>query len=149
MLSFENQQQVSTRNLPHVLLASLALVLMMFPYTASAESHPCEGAFVNLQGELGVVMNRGGLWTLMEQTEGLSEKSMIGMQADSKLARLVGQFGILCESKTKPTKELFISTQNLVGEARMIFNPRSSRKELVELIIKLNKKMDVFIAKFE
>jgi len=87
-------------------------------------------------------MNRGGLWALMEQTEGLQDKSVLGMQSDGKLARIVGQFETMCEGDKKPAKQLFDRITNLLGEARAIWNPKSSGEAIVKSITGLNKKLD-------
>ena len=87
-------------------------------------------------------MNRGGLWALMEQTEGLQDKSVLGMQSDGKLARLVGQFETMCEGDKKPAKQQFDRITNLLGEARAIWNPKSSGEAIVKSITGLNKKLD-------
>ena len=149
MLNFENPKQVGARNLPGILLVGLALILMVCPSAASAKGHPCQSASQNLRTDLNVILNRDGLWALMERTEGLQEKSMVGMQADGKLARLVGQFETLCESEKKPTKQLFVTIGNLLGEARTIFNPRSSGEEIFKLVENLVKELDALLAKIE
>ena len=149
MLSLKNLQIIKTISLPKTLLALLILFPLIFPAIASSESHPCQNASVQLRGDLDVVMNRGGLWALMEQTEGLQDKSMIGFQADGKLARAVGRFESLCESEKKPTKKLFDDLGNLIGEARTIWNPRSSGEEILSLINGLNKKVDSMLSTIE
>ena len=149
MLSLKNLQIIKTISLPKALLALLILFPLIFPAIASSESHPCQNATVQLRGDLDVVMNRGGLWALMEQTEGLQDKSMIGFQADGKLARTVGRFESLCESEKKPTKQLFDDLGNLLGEARTIWNPRSSGEEILKLINDLNKKVDSMLSTIE
>ena len=149
MLSLKNLQIIKTMGLPKTLLTLLILFPLIFPAIASSESHPCQNASVQLRGDLDVVMNRGGLWALMEQTEGLQDKSMIGFQADGKLARVVGRFESLCESEKKPTKQLFDDLGNLLGEARTIWNPRSSGEEILSLINGLNKKVDSMLSTIE
>ena len=86
---------------------------------------------------------------MMEQTEGLQDKSMIGFQADGKLARAVGRFESLCESEKKPTKQLYDDIENIIGEARTIWNPRSSGEEIMGLINGLNKKIDSILSIIE
>ena len=135
--------------LPKTLLTLLILSPLIFPAIASSESHPCQNATVQLRGDLDVLMNRGGLWALMEQTEGLQDKSMLGFQADGKLARAVGRFESLCESEKKPTKQLFDDLVNLLGEAREIWNPRSSGEEILSLINGVNKKVDSMLSTIE
>ena len=126
---------------PSAILTFILLVILIIPTIASAADHPCKNATRQLQGDLGVIMNRGGLWALMEQTEGLQDKSVVGLQADGKLARTVGVFETLCESERKPTKQLFDDIGRVLGEARTIWNPRSSGEEIVKLIKDLNKKV--------
>ena len=149
MLSLKNLQSMKTISLPKTLLTLLIVFPLIFPAIASSESHPCQNATVQLRGDLDVVMNRGGLWALMEQTEGLQDKSTAGFQADGKIARAVDRFEGLYESETKPTKQLFDDLGNLSGEARTISNPRSSGEEIIELINGLNKNMDSIISAIE
>ena len=149
MLSLKNLQIIKTISLPKALLTLLILFPLIFPAIASSESHPCQNATVQLRGDLDVVLSRGGLWALMEQTEGLQDKSMIGFQADGKLARAVGRFESLCESEKKPTKQLFDDIRNLLGEARTIWNPRSSGEAIVKSITDLNKKLDSLLLKMK
>ena len=145
MLSYEKLHRLRTKSTSTV-ITFLILTFSLFPAILLAADHPCKSASTNLRGDLDVIGNRGGLWTLMEQTEGLSEKSMIGLQLDGKLARSVGKFEELCESDKKPTKKLFTSITNLLGEARTIFNPRSSGEEILGLITNLSKKLDTLLA---
>ena len=149
MMRLKNLQITKTISLPKALLTLLILFPLIFPAIASSESHPCKNATVQLRGDLDVLMNRGGLWALMEQTEGLQDKSTTGFQVDGKLARMVGQFEILCESEKKPTKQLFDDLVNLLGEARAIWNPRSSGEEILSLINGLKKKVDSMLSTIE
>ena len=149
MLSLKNLQIIKTISLPKALLTLLILFPIIFPAIASSESHPCQNASIQLRGDLDVIMNRGGLWALMEQTEGLQDKSTTGFQTDGKLARTVGRFESLCESEKKPTKQLYDDLGNLIGEARTIWNPRSSGEEILKLINGLNKKLDSVLSKIE
>ena len=91
-------------------------------------------------------MNRGGLWALMEQTEGLQDKSVLGIQVDGKLARLVGLFETMCEEgEKKPTKQLFSSITNQISSARTTWNPRSTGEAIVKALNALNKKLDTLL----
>ena len=123
----------------------LAFLVLSFP-SAILAAHPCEKATRDLRGDMNVVASRGGLWSLMEQ-RGLKENSVLGMRADSKLARAVGQFEALCEGEKKPGKQLYQAISNLLGEARTIFNPRSSEEDVAKLIENLNKKLDALLKK--
>ena len=149
MLSLKNLQIIKTISFPKALLTLLILFPLIFPAIASSESHPCQNAAVQLRGDLDVVMNRGGLWALMEQTEGLQDKSTAGFKADGKIARVVGRFESLCESEKKPTKQLFVSITNLLGNARVIWNPKTSGEAIAKSITDLNKKLDSLLLKMK
>ena len=149
MLSFKNLQSIKTINLSKTLFMLLVLLPITFPAIASSESHSCQRDVVQLRGNLNVVMSRGGLWALMEQTEGLQDESTIGFQLDGKLSRAVSRFESLCESEKKPTKQLFDNLRNLLGEARVIWNPRSSGEEITGLINSLNEKIDSLLSTIE
>lgn len=142
MLSLKKKLSIKTLNKPPALFLFIVLVLAITPIIASSQNHPCKNASTQLRGDLDVIMNRGGLWALMEQTEGLQDKSVLGLQLDGKLARLVGQFEEMCEEKKNPTKQLFDTVTNLLGEARTIWNPSSSGEAILQLINPLNKKID-------
>ena len=149
MLSLKSLQIIKTISLTKALLTLLILFSLIFPAIASSESHPCQNAKVQLRGDLDVIMNRGGLWALMEQTEGLQDKSMIGFQADGKLARAVGRYESLCASEIKPTKQLLDDIGNLLGKARTIWNPGPSGEAIVKAITNLNKKLDSLLLKMK
>ena len=140
---------MKTISLPKTLLTLLIVFPLIFPAIASSESHSCQNASIQLRGDLDVIMNRGGLWALMEQTEGLQDKSMIGFQADGKLARAVGRYESLCASEIKPTKQFLDDIRNLLGKARTIWNPRSSGEEILSLINGLKKKVDSMLSTIE
>ena len=142
MFNLKNKRSVKSASPPKILLLLLVLLPILIPAIVYSQGHPCQRALVHLRGDLDTVMNRGGLWALMEQTEGLQDKSIIGIQADGKLARLVGQFETMCEGEKKPTKQLFDSITNLIGNARVVWNPGSSAEKIVKSITDLSKKAD-------
>jgi hypothetical protein len=147
MLNLKKLQSLKIKKFSTKLLLLIILPSLIFSSTTlSQENHPCKRAGINLRGDLETIMNRGGLWSLMEQTEGLQDKSVLGLQIDGKLARLVGQFETICEEgEKKPTKQLFTSITNLLGEARVVWNPRSSGEAIVKLLNALNKKLDTLL----
>ncbi len=149
MLSLKGIRSIKVLSIPKILLAWLTLFLLMVPGIASAEVHPCKNASIQLRDDLNVIFNRGGLWSLMEQTEGLQDKSTAGFKADGKIARVVGRFESLCESEKKPTKQLFVSITNLLGNARVIWNPTASGEAIVKSITDLNKKLDSLLLKMK
>ena len=147
MLSLKKLQSLKIKNCSIKLLLLLILPSLIFSSAAlSQENHPCKRASVSLRGDLDVVMNRGGLWALMEQTEGLQDKSVLGIQVDGKLARLVGQFEAMCEEgEKKPTKQLFSRITDLIGNARTTWNPGTSGEAIVKSLNAINKKLDTLL----
>jgi hypothetical protein len=149
MLSLKKILSIKTLNASAALFLFIVMVLAITPIIASSQNHPCKNASIQLRGDLDVIMNRGGLWSLMEQTAGLQDKSVLGMQLDGKLARLVGQFEEMCEERKNPTKQLFDTLTNLLGEARTIWNPASSGEAIIQLMNPLNKKIDTLLSKIK
>jgi hypothetical protein len=147
MLSLKKLQNRKIKNFSIKLLLLLILLSLILSSTAlSQENHPCKTTSVHLRGDLDVIMSRGGLWALMEQTEGLQDKSVLGIQVDGKLARLVGQFETMCqEGEKKPTKQLFSSITNLIGNARTTWNPGSTGETIVKSLNAINKKLDTLL----
>ena len=150
MSSLKKLHRVKIKSLPMRFFLLLTLSSLVFSATAfSQENHPCKRATTNLRGDLETIMNRGGLWALMEQTEGLQDKSVLGIQLDGKLARMVGQFETMCEGDKKPAKQLFDEITNMLGSARLIWNPKSSGEAVVKSITDLNKKLDSTLLKMK
>ena len=147
MSSYKKLRSVKIKSLPLKFFLLLTLFSLVFSATTfSQENHPCKRASIQLRGDLGVIMNRGGLWALMEQTEGLQDKSVLGFQVDGKLARLVGQFEAMCEEgEKKPTKQLFSSITNLISSARTTWNPGSTGEAILKSLNALNKKLDTLL----
>jgi len=148
-MNLKSVRRIKALRTSKAILTFLLLTLFIIPTIGAAADHPCKNAGKQLRGDLDVVMNRGGLWALMEQTEGLQDKSVAGLQLDGKLARSVGLFETLCESEKKPTKQLFDNIGRVLGEARTIWNPRSSGEEILKLINNLNKKLDSLLKPIE
>jgi hypothetical protein len=149
MFDIENPRTFFAKNSSKLFSICIALLILLFPFTALAENSPCQNASVHLRGDLDTIMARGGVWTLMEQNQELKEKSMLGFQVDGKLSRTVGSFETLCETGKNPTKQLFTAIQNILGEARTAFNPSSSGDKLLEQVNVLNKNLDTLLAKIE
>ena len=147
MFNVENLQQLIGINLPKSFFLLLVFLILTLPSTTLA-AHPCERASQDLKGDMDVIAGKGGLWALMEQ-RGLKDKSVLGIQADGKIARAVIVFSDRCKGENKPGKDLYVNLQNLLGEARTFFNPRSSNQDMTSLIEKLNKKLDVFLKKMD
>ncbi len=126
----------------------LVLLLLLSPLTVQAQKHPCHGASVDLSANLQVIMGRGGLWTFMEQSLELREKSMLGLQIDGKLSRVTVIFETLCNKGKYPTKTLYDDISDAIGDGRMIYNlADSSDEKKLEALNGLNQKLDAILSK--
>ena len=126
----------------------LVLLLLLSPLTVQAQKHPCHGASQDLNGSLQVIMGRGGLWTFMEQSSELREKSMLGLQIDGKLSRVAVIFETLCNEGKYPTKALYDDISGAIGDGRMVYNlANSSDEKKLEALNSLNQKLDAILSK--
>ena len=126
----------------------LVLLLLLSPLTVQAQKHPCHGASTDLNASLQVLMGRGGLWTFMEQSSELREKSMLGLQIDGKLSRVAVIFETLCNEGKYPTKALYDDVSGAIGDGRMIYNlANSSDEKKLKALNGLNQKLDAILSK--
>ena len=126
----------------------LILLLLLSPLTAQAQKHPCHGASEDLNGSLQVIMGRGGVWTFMEQSPGLKEKSTLGLQIDGKLSRATVIFETLCNEGKYPTKAIYDEILGILGDGRMIHNlAKSSNEKKLATLNGLNQKLDALLSK--
>ncbi|QPJ66353.1 MAG: hypothetical protein G3M78_13490 [Candidatus Nitrohelix vancouverensis] len=105
----------------------------------------------NLRGDNDLVQSRGGIWSYME-TNGMNDFSMVGMQADGKLSRLVFIVETMCKEGKTPTPELMKSVSGVIGQGRDIMNmspERSPLDKIMESIKSLNENADKLIAKID
>jgi hypothetical protein len=124
------------------------LLFLLSPLTAQAQKHPCHGASTDLSANLQVVMGRGGIWTFMEQSSELREKSIIGLQVDGKLSRAAVIFETLCNEGKYPTKAIYDEISSAIGDGRMIYNlANSSDEKKLEAVNGLNQKLDTLLSK--
>ena len=83
----------------------------------------CKAISKDLNDSYNSFVGKGGLWSLMEKSEALKTKSMMGMQADSKLRRAVTIYDDHCVAKPKDSNvELAREIASLLDEGRMITN---------------------------
>ena len=109
----------------------LSLCLISIP----AFGEDCKNLGKHLSGSIEVLQGQGGggMWGLMQQTEGYQSKAMVGMQIDSKLQRSVSIYGTKCEDGENPGKGLAETITAFVDRAREIKN--QARRGLPDQII--------------
>tara|TARA_B100001123_G_C15123365_1_gene952320 strand:- start:277 stop:669 length:393 start_codon:yes stop_codon:yes gene_type:complete len=109
----------------------------------------CIEGLKDLQVSQAVIQDKGGLWGYLEKSSGMKDNSILGLQIDGKLQRLIVSFEELCADGKTPTPKLHSLILNLIGDARMIFNkdPDSQDKEKVLGKLKgLNKRIGDLLA---
>ncbi len=128
----------------------LLFLLVLIPSLALADA--CQNAGQNLRASFEVTQGRGGIWGYMEKISSLKGDSMIGFQVDGKLSRIVVIFETQCSRTKKPSKKIYQKIENILGDARMIFNLKPGRNPIKEIKAKisgLNANLDKLIKELE
>jgi len=110
----------------------------------------CREGLKELQSSQGVIQDKGGIWGYLEQSKNLRSESIMGLQIDGKLQRLITIFENLCSEGKIPTASLHAEIRNLLGDSRMVFNragDRRKKEQLVLILNKLHKKINELLAK--
>ena len=126
---------------------ALSFFLIQTPKTFAADI--CKEGLKELQGSQGVIQSKGGIWGYLEKSSALRDKSILGLQIDGKLQRLIVSFESLCEEGKTPTPKLHGLILGLIGDARMMFNKdadRHPKEKLLEQLTGLNKNIDELLA---
>ena len=129
-------------------LALYAAILIPGKTTFAADI--CTDGLKELQSSQGVIQDKGGIWGYLEKSKSLSSKSLLGLQIDGKLQRLISTFETLCSEGKIPTASLHSQILSLIGDARMIFNrpgDRRKKEQLMETLNNLHKKINDLLAK--
>ena len=120
-------------------LLCLALyALILIPGKTSFAADICVEGLKELNGSQGVIQDKGGIWGYLEQSSSLRSESLLGLQIDGKLQRLISTFENLCSEGKIPTPSLHAQILGLLGDARMIFNKSGDRRKKEQLIETLN-----------
>lgn len=98
----------------------------------------CQDATQSLRSSFEVTQGRGGIWGYMEQNSSLRGDSMIGFQVDGKLQRIIVIFESQCVKSKRPSKKNYQKIENILGDARMIFNLRPGRDPVKKIMTKIN-----------
>ena len=110
--------------------------LIQTPKSFAAEI--CNEGLKELHGSQGVIQTKGGIWGYLEKSSALKDKSILGLQIDGKLQRLIVSFESLCEEGKTPTPKLHGLISGLIGDTRMMFNRDADRQPKDKVLEKLN-----------
>ena len=111
-------------------LLFLALyVLILIAGKPALAADICIDGLKELQGSQGVIQDKGGIWGYLEQSKSLRSESLLGLQIDGKLQRLISTFENLCSEGKIPTASLHSQILGLIGDARMVFNRSGDRRK--------------------
>ena len=118
-----------------IVFLTLSLSVIQTPaYSADI----CIDGLNDLHRSQGVIQDKGGIWGYLEKSSNLRDKSILGLQIDGKLQRLIVSFEGLCEAGKIPTPKLLNLIMNLVGDTRMVFNRDPDRQPKEKVLDKLN-----------
>jgi hypothetical protein len=110
----------------------------------------CREGLKELQSSQGIIQDKGGIWGYLEQTQSLRSESLLGLQIDGKLQRLISTFESLCGDGKTPTGSLHSQILSLLGDARMVFNRDGDdrkKEQLLEMLNNLKKNIEELLAK--
>ena len=132
------------------LLCLAIYTAILIPGKTTFAADICTHGLKELQGSQGVIQDKGGIWGYLEQSKSLSSESLLGLQIDGKLQRLITTFENLCSEGKIPTASLHAQILGLLGDARMIFNrsgDRRKKEQLMETLNNLHKNINDLLAK--
>ena len=130
-----------------IIFLALSFFLIQTPKSFAADI--CKEGLKELHGSQGIIQAKGGIWGYLEQSSALKDKSILGLQIDGKLQRLIVSFEGLCEEGKTPTPKLHGLILGLIGETRMMFNrdaDRQPKDKVLEKLNNLNKNIDELLA---
>ena len=116
---------------------AVLLFLVLFPLNV-VFADACGDASRSLRSSFEVTQGRGGIWGYMEQNSSLRADSMIGFQVDGKLQRIIVIFEAQCMKSKHLSKKNYRKIENILGDARMIFNLRPGRDPVKKIMGKIN-----------
>jgi formylmethanofuran dehydrogenase subunit E-like metal-binding protein len=119
-----------------ICFAGLLFLIFFTPHLVFADA--CRDATDSLRASFEVTQGRGGIWGYMEQNSSLRGDSMIGFQVDGKLQRIIVIFESQCVKSKRPSKKNYQKIENILGDARMIFNLRPGRDPVKKIMTKIN-----------
>ena len=147
MITAQYSAKDRKKKLVLTIFLTLGLFFVQTPKTYAADI--CKEGFKELQDRLGVIQDKGGIWGYLEKSSNLKNDSMIGLQIDGKLQRLVVSFETLCSEGKTPTPKLYNLILNLIGDTRVLFNKdadRQPKEKVLENLQGLNKKIEALLA---
>ena len=130
-----------------IIFLTFGLFLIQTPKTYAANI--CKEGLKDLQNSQGEIQDKGGIWGYLEKSSHLKNDSILGLQIDGKLQRLVVSFETLCDEGKTPTPKLYNLILNLMGDARMVFNKKADKQpkeKVLEKLRGLNKKIGELLA---
>ena len=130
-----------------ILFLTFGLFLIQTPKTYAADI--CIEGLKDLQNSQGIIQDKGGIWGYLEKSPKLRDNSILGLQIDGKLQRLIVSFDTLCDKGKTPTPKLYNLILNLMGDARMVFNKKADKQpkeKVLEKLRGLSKKIGELLA---
>ena len=131
----------------------LALALYTWVLTSGSTAFAadiCTDGLKELQSSQGTIQDKGGIWGYLEQAQSLRSESLLGLQIDGKLQRLISTFENLCSEGKTPTGNLHSQILGLLGDARMVFNRSGDRRKkepFLKTLNELKKNIEELLAK--
>jgi len=141
----------SAKQRPSLIIISMAVGFFLGAlfFALPALAAECDGISRQLRGTNEVIQGQGGggLWGLMQQTEGYQEKAMVGLQIDTKLQLSVTNYETICQNGESPGKDMADKIISFMDRAREIKNKakRGSPDQIVPMLDSLNSDLGKFL----
>ena len=138
-----------SKGLKNLLVLAL-YTLLLTPGNTALAADICTDGLKELQSSQGIIQDKGGIWGYLEQTQSLRSESLLGLQIDGKLQRLISTFEGLCNDGKTPTGSLHSQILSLLGDTRMVFNrdgDERKKEQLLETLNTLKKNIEELLAK--
>ncbi len=145
MMVFTAKQRPSL----NILCMASGIFLFALTSTLPALAAECDNTSKQLSGTNEVIRGQGGggIWGLMQQTEGYKEKAMIGMQIDTKLQLSVTTYETKCQNGESPGKDMADKVESFMDRAREIKNKtkRGTPDQIIPMMEALNSDLAKFL----
>lgn len=151
-MSIRKQENLLSRKKTTLVLATAQAVLLIFG-SNSVSANECKKAVKQLRGNYEVIQAGGGIWGFLEKSAALRDRSVLGLQIDSKLQRAVLSFENKCEDpNAAPDTAMFQRVGEFLDKGHKLNSKSADTIPAAQLIAEIQdmiKSLDEFLATVE
>ena len=151
-MSIRKQENLLSRRKMTLVLATVQAALLIFG-SNSVSANECKKSAKQLRGNFEVTQSSGGIWGFLEKSTSLKDKSVLGLQIDSKLQRAVLSFENKCEAPNAvPDTALFQTIGGFLDKSQKLNGKSADTIPAAQLLAEIQdmiKSLDEFLATVE